>query len=105
MPREKISELKEAIEAAPEMTAEHRERILELVESLGQEVDTVAEDSSGKAAKQRIAHTPHGGYFPPTRPREPFGKHTFQGANVSGPEMLAAAFPDFNMEATSVSNE
>ncbi len=52
------------------------------------------EDADGNPAKQYIAHTPHGGYFPPTRPREPFGQHTFQGANFAGAELLAAAYPD-----------
>jgi len=42
------------------------------------------ENAAGDPAAMYIAHTPHGGFFPPTRPRKPFGLHTFGGANVQG---------------------
>ena len=51
------------------------------------------EDESGKLARQYIAHTPHGGYFGPIRPREPFGRHTFGGANVQMLNILADMLP------------
>ncbi|MEZ5392788.1 MAG: multiheme c-type cytochrome [Bryobacterales bacterium] len=51
------------------------------------------EDASGEPVKQFIAHTPHGGFFPPTRPREPFGQHSFGGANVQMLSILADLLP------------
>ncbi len=51
------------------------------------------EDESGKLVRQYIAHTPHGGYFGPIRPREPFGQHSFGGANVQMLNVLADLFP------------
>lgn len=51
-------------------------------------------DASGDPAAMFIAHTPHGGYFPPTRPRKPFGLHTFGGANVQGLELMAGLEPE-----------
>jgi hypothetical protein len=51
------------------------------------------EDESGKLVRQYIAHTPHGGYFGPIRPREPFGQHTFGGANVQMLSVLADMLP------------
>lgn len=40
-------------------------------------------DASGAPAAQYIAHMPRGdGAFPPTRPRTPFGQHSFAGANT-----------------------
>jgi hypothetical protein len=47
MPRQSITDLQNAIEAAPEMTAEHRKQLLALVESLAKEVATVTEDAEG----------------------------------------------------------
>ena len=41
-----------------------------------------------------IAHMPPGGPFPPTRPRQPFGRHIFAGANVRGAEMLSELLPE-----------
>ncbi len=52
------------------------------------------EGGSGRPAKQYIAHTPHGGYFGPTRPREPFGRHGFDGANVQMLTVLADLLPE-----------
>ena len=52
------------------------------------------EDEDGKPARQYIAHTPHGGYFGPIRPREPFGQHSFGGANAQMLHMLADLFPE-----------
>ncbi|MCB1021717.1 MAG: hypothetical protein KDC27_17425 [Acidobacteria bacterium] len=51
------------------------------------------EDAAGEPAKQYIAHTPHGGFFPPTKPREPFGQHSFGGANVQMLSILADLLP------------
>ena len=51
------------------------------------------EDENGMPARQYIAHTPHGGYFGPIRPREPFGQHTFGGANVQMLNVLADLLP------------
>ena len=51
-------------------------------------------DEDGEPAKQYIAHTPHGGYFGPIRPREPFGQHSFMGANVQMLVMLAEQYPE-----------
>jgi len=50
-------------------------------------------DGEGKPVRQYIAHTPHGGYFGPIRPREPFGQHTFGAANVQMARMLADLNP------------
>ncbi len=50
-------------------------------------------DDAGDPASQFIAHTPHGGYFGPTDPRKPFGRHTFQGANAPMLEILAELLP------------
>ena len=50
-------------------------------------------DETGEAAEQYIAHTPHGGYFGPTSPRKPFGRHSFQGANAPMLDLLAELFP------------
>lgn len=47
------------------------------------------EDASGGEQAQYIAHRPPGGPFPPTRPRAPFGGHSFAGGNVVMPEFLA----------------
>ena len=41
-----------------------------------------------------IAHFPAGGSFPPTRPRQPFGRHVFAAANVRGAEMLSEILPE-----------
>lgn len=43
MPRKSIADLRKAIEEAPEMTAEHRQQMLELVDSLEKEVTTAVE--------------------------------------------------------------
>jgi hypothetical protein len=51
------------------------------------------EDPEGRPARQYIAHTPHGGYFGPIRPREPFGQHPFGSANVQMLGLLAARDP------------
>ena len=56
MPKQSILDLKSAIEAAPEMTPEHREEMLALVASLEQEVDTAGEpENSEKSEKLRGA--------------------------------------------------
>jgi len=47
------------------------------------------EDADGQPLRQYIAHTPHGGYFGPIRPREPFGQHAFGSANVQMLGILA----------------
>ncbi|MCA9215405.1 MAG: hypothetical protein KDB27_20210 [Planctomycetales bacterium] len=39
-------------------------------------------DLDGNPIKTRIARNPHGFDFPPLRPREPFGRHGFLGANT-----------------------
>jgi hypothetical protein len=46
MPHQSITDLKKAIESAPEMTGEHREQMLALVESLAKEVGTVEGERS-----------------------------------------------------------
>lgn len=43
---------------------------------------------------QYIAHRPPGGPFPPTRPRQPFGRHLFAGGNTHVPRMLARELPE-----------
>lgn len=50
-------------------------------------------DAAGKPARQYIAHTPHGGYFGPIRPREPWGQHAFGAANVQMLGVLAEQDP------------
>ena len=50
-------------------------------------------DSTGDISPMYIAHTPHGGFFGPTRPRTPFGQHTFGGANVRMLNVLADLLP------------
>lgn len=39
-------------------------------------------DLDGKPIRTRIARNPHGRDLPPIRPREPFGRHSFVGANT-----------------------
>lgn len=51
------------------------------------------EGADGQPVKQFIAHTPHGGFFGPTQPRQPFAQHTFQGANTQMFSMLAELIP------------
>jgi hypothetical protein len=51
-------------------------------------------DAKGDPARMYIAPTPHGGFFPPTRPRTPFGLHTFGGANVQGLGLMARLEPE-----------
>lgn len=44
----------------------------------------VLKDANGAQVEQYIAHMPHmgAGFFPPTRPRKPFGQHLFLGGNA-----------------------
>lgn len=44
----------------------------------------VLKDAKGAQVEQYIAHMPHqgAGFFPPTRPRKPFGQHVFLGGNA-----------------------
>lgn len=44
----------------------------------------VLKDAKGAQVEQYIAHMPHrgAGFFPPTRPRKPFGQHLFLGGNA-----------------------
>jgi hypothetical protein len=51
-------------------------------------------DSSGAPAAQYIAHMPPGRWFPPTRPRTPFGLHFFAGGNSPMLNLLAGAGPE-----------
>lgn len=53
MPRQSITELKSAIEAAPEITAQHREQLLELVASLEKEVAVAEVDDAGGPGGER----------------------------------------------------
>ena len=56
MPRQSITDLRNAIESAPEMTAEHREEMLALVNSLENEVAGVGtEEDDERAEKLREA--------------------------------------------------
>ena len=56
MPRQSITDLRNAIESAPEMTAEHREQMLNLVSSLETEVTgAAAQEDSENAEKLREA--------------------------------------------------
>ena len=52
MPRESLSELKSAIESAPEMTPEHRAEMLKLVASLEEEVSTPQGPAEGESAEK-----------------------------------------------------
>jgi hypothetical protein len=45
-------------------------------------------DEDGEAIQTRIARNPGGRDFPPTRPREPFGRHAFVGGNTLVLSML-----------------
>lgn len=54
----------------------------------------VLRDSSGAPAAQYIAHMPPGRWFPPTRPRTPFGLHFFAGGNSPMLNLLAGAEPE-----------
>jgi hypothetical protein len=51
-------------------------------------------DRSGGELAQYIAHTPGGRPFPPTRPRAPFGLHTFSGANAQVLAMLRERYTE-----------
>ena len=51
-------------------------------------------DSSGAPAAQYIAHMPPGRWFPPTRPRTPFGLHFLAGGNSPMLNLLAGTEPE-----------
>ena len=51
-------------------------------------------DASGAPAAQYIAHMPPGRWFPPTRPRTPFGLHFFAGGNSPMLNLLAGTEPE-----------
>jgi hypothetical protein len=51
-------------------------------------------DSGGTVTAQYIAHMPPGRWFPPTRPRMPFGLHFFAGANSPMLNLLADSEPE-----------
>jgi hypothetical protein len=51
-------------------------------------------DASGALAAQYIAHMPPGRWFPPTRPRTPFGLHFFAGGNSPMLNLLAGVEPE-----------
>lgn len=55
MPRQSIIDLRSAIEAAPEMTPEHREQLLALVDSLATEIDSGASHDDDSSEKLRGA--------------------------------------------------
>ena len=55
MPKQSIVDLKNAIESAPEMTAQHREEMLGLVDSLAKEVDGAESEDLASAEKLREA--------------------------------------------------
>lgn len=44
--------------------------------------------AEGVPVPQYIAHRPPGGFFPPTRPRTPFGLHLFAGGNTVIPALV-----------------
>jgi hypothetical protein len=54
----------------------------------------VLDDGKGQPVARHIAHNPMGRPFPPTRPRTPFGLHSFSGANVGMLDLLAGTIPD-----------
>lgn len=45
-------------------------------------------DAAGEPVPQYIAHNPMGRFFPPTRPRTPFGQHVFLGGNFQVAALL-----------------
>ena len=47
-------------------------------------------DVDGVLIKAGIARNPHGGDFPPVRPRAPFGRHVFTGGNTLIPSIIQA---------------
>ena len=55
MPSKSIVDLRSAIESAPEMTAEHREQMLALVDALAKEVAVAAPESGEGSEKLRGA--------------------------------------------------
>lgn len=52
MPSQSITDLRNAIEAAPEMTAEHREQMLALVNSLEKEVASAGAVEDGETTER-----------------------------------------------------
>lgn len=52
------------------------------------------EDRLGEPVEQYIAHNPMGFWFPPTSPRQPFGRHVLAGSNVTMLGILASLHPD-----------
>jgi hypothetical protein len=55
-------------------------------------------DEDGHAFNTRIARNPMGRDFPPTLPRQPFGKHLLAGANTILPTLAPAAGSDVTPE-------
>lgn len=56
-------------------------------------------DARGAPIRTRIARNPGGRDFPPTRPREPFGRHLFVGGNVLVPALLRDHADELGAEA------
>ena len=54
----------------------------------------VLRERSGATDAQYIAHRPPGGWFPPTRPRSPFGLHFFAGGNAQMLRLLSRSDRD-----------
>jgi hypothetical protein len=62
-------------------------------------------DAAGAVAAQYIAHMPPGRWFPPTRPRTPFGLHFLAGGNSPMLNLLAGVEPENEAAAHRVAGE
>lgn len=58
-------------------------------------------DEDGDAIQTRIVRNPGGRDFPPTRPREPFGRHVFVGGNTLVLSMLRDHGEELRVQASS----
>ncbi len=66
-----------------------------------QDCHTPTADEDGRVIRTRIARNPGGRDFPPTRPREPFGRHIFVGGNTLVPQMLRDHADELEVQASS----
>jgi hypothetical protein len=72
-----------------------------------QDCHAPTDDEDGARIRTRIVRNPGGRDFPPTRAREPYGRHVFVGGNTlvlrmlrDHPEQLGAAAPGASFQAT-----
>ena len=65
-----------------------------------QECHAPTSDVDGNEIQTRIVRNPMGGLFPPTRPRDPYGRHLFVGGNTLVLQMLKDHAAELNVQAS-----